>query len=192
MAHWGHLFTPPGHPLSSQGLPLSCCRRRGLVETCFSLPTPPPPLPTKASVSSKVFAQFLSRVQLPVTPRTVAHQAPLSMGFLRQGYWSRLPFPSQRRSPWPRERTHVSCIAGGLFTTEPPENPPERFLNLSKNKKVWRPLTRGSDLHPLSCVVRRTALICSQLRSTSVRQMVTTSQWHRSSSKVQGDGEHFA
>ena len=26
-------------------------------------------------------------------PRTVAHKAPLSMGFFRQGYWSKLPFP---------------------------------------------------------------------------------------------------
>ena len=29
-----------------------------------------------------------------VTPWPVAHEAPLSMGFLRQEYWSRLPFPS--------------------------------------------------------------------------------------------------
>ena len=29
------------------------------------------------------------------TPWTVAHQAPLSMGFSRQGHWSGLPFPSQ-------------------------------------------------------------------------------------------------
>ena len=29
-----------------------------------------------------------------VTPRTVTHLAPLSMGFSRQEYWSRLPFPS--------------------------------------------------------------------------------------------------
>ena len=29
-----------------------------------------------------------------VTPWTVAHQAPLSMGFPRQEYWSGLPFPS--------------------------------------------------------------------------------------------------
>ena len=37
---------------------------------------------------------MLSRVQLFVTPQTVAHQAPLSMGFFRQEYWSELPFPS--------------------------------------------------------------------------------------------------
>ena len=41
-----------------------------------------------------IVVQLLSHVQLFVTPWTVACQAPLSMGFSRQGYWSRLPFPS--------------------------------------------------------------------------------------------------
>ena len=36
----------------------------------------------------------LSHVQLFATPWTVAHQAPRSMGFSRQEYWSGLPFPS--------------------------------------------------------------------------------------------------
>ena len=36
----------------------------------------------------------LSHAQLFATPRTVAYQAPLSMGFSRQEYWSGLPFPS--------------------------------------------------------------------------------------------------
>ena len=35
-----------------------------------------------------------SRVQLFATPWTTAHQAPLSMGFPREEYWSGLPFPS--------------------------------------------------------------------------------------------------
>ena len=35
----------------------------------------------------------LSRVQLFATPWTIAYQAPLSMGFSRQEYWSGLPFP---------------------------------------------------------------------------------------------------
>ena len=43
----------------------------------------------------------LSRVRLFVTPWTVAHQAPLSMGFSRQEYWSRLPFPSPGDLPNP-------------------------------------------------------------------------------------------
>ena len=42
----------------------------------------------------KVKVTSLSRVQLFATLRTVAHQAPLSMGFSRQEHWSRLPFPS--------------------------------------------------------------------------------------------------
>ena len=40
-----------------------------------------------------VCAQLLSPVRLFVTPWTVANQAPLSMGFTRQEYWSGLLFP---------------------------------------------------------------------------------------------------
>ena len=36
-----------------------------------------------------------------VTPWTVAHQAPLSMGFSRQEYWSGLPFPTPGDPPNP-------------------------------------------------------------------------------------------
>ena len=43
----------------------------------------------------------LSRVQLFVTPWTVAQQAPLSMGFPRQEYWSGLPLPSPGDLPDP-------------------------------------------------------------------------------------------
>ena len=39
-----------------------------------------------------------SRVQLCATPKTAAHQAPLSLGFSRQEYWSGLPFPSPKYS----------------------------------------------------------------------------------------------
>ena len=37
---------------------------------------------------------LLSRVRLCATPQTAVHQAPLSLGFSRQEYWSGLPFPS--------------------------------------------------------------------------------------------------
>ena len=50
----------------------------------------------------KVKVKSLSCVWLFGTPWTVAHQAPLSMGFSRQEYWSGLPFPSpgiEPRSP---------------------------------------------------------------------------------------------
>ena len=39
-------------------------------------------------------AQMPSRVQVFVTPWTVAYPAPPSMGFSRQGYWSGMSFPS--------------------------------------------------------------------------------------------------
>ena len=48
-------------------------------------------------------------IRLFVTPRIVAHQAPLSMRFSRQEYRSGLPFSSSRGSSQPRDRTHISC-----------------------------------------------------------------------------------
>ena len=45
--------------------------------------------------------KMLSRVQLFATPWTVAHQAPPSMEFSRQEYWSGLPFPSPGDLPNP-------------------------------------------------------------------------------------------
>ena len=42
----------------------------------------------------------------------ITFQAPLSMGFSRQGYWSGLPFPPPGDgSSWPRDRTQDSCIS---------------------------------------------------------------------------------
>ena len=57
----------------------------------------------------------LSRVQLFATRRTVVYQAPLSMGFSRQEYWSGLPFPSPADLPT-QDGTQVPCMAGGFFT----------------------------------------------------------------------------
>ena len=51
------------------------------------------------------------------TPWTVACQAPLSMGFSKQVYWSGLPFPSPGESSQSRTQTQVSCTTGRFFTT---------------------------------------------------------------------------
>ena len=59
--------------------------------------------------------KLLSRVQLFAAPWTVAYQAPLSMGFSRQEYWNRFPFPSPGESSLPRDRTLVSRITGRRF-----------------------------------------------------------------------------
>ena len=45
-----------------------------------------------------------------MTPWTVARQAPLSMGFLRQEYWSGLPFPSPEGLPDPGTEPMVSAL----------------------------------------------------------------------------------
>ena len=50
-----------------------------------------------------VVVELPSRGWLFVNPWTVAHQAPLSTGFPRQGYCSGLPFPSPGASSQPRD-----------------------------------------------------------------------------------------
>ena len=63
---------------------------------------------------------MLSRVQLFVTLWTVAHQAPLSMEFSRQEYWSGLPFPSPGYLLHPGIKpvsVASPALAGRFFTT---------------------------------------------------------------------------
>ena len=68
------------------------------------------------------------------TPWTIGRQAPLSMGFPRQEYWSGLPFPSPRDRPSPGIKPTSPALAGGFFTIEPPGNPLKKF----SNNKFWR------------------------------------------------------
>ena len=67
---------------------------------------------------------MLSRVWLFVTPWTVAHQAPLSMEFSMQEYWSQLPFPPPGDLPDPGIKLAFPAsptLAGGFFA--PPGKP---------------------------------------------------------------------
>ena len=57
--------------------------------------------PGKSLSRVKVKVKSLSRVQLFATPWTVAQQAPSSMEFSKQEYWSGLPFPSPEDLPDP-------------------------------------------------------------------------------------------
>ena len=61
-----------------------------------------------------------SRVRLSATPWTVAHQAPLSMGFSRQEYWSGLPFPSPGDLPDPGIEPRSSTLQADALPSEPP------------------------------------------------------------------------
>ena len=63
---------------------------------------------------------LLSHVQLFATARTVAHQAPLSMGFPRQEYWSGLPFPSPGDLPDPGAEPTSPALTGEFFTINLP------------------------------------------------------------------------
>ena len=52
------------------------------------------------------------------TPWTVACQAPLSMGFSRQEYWSGLPFPSPRDLPDPGVKPGSPALQADSLPTE--------------------------------------------------------------------------
>ena len=77
--------------------------------------------------ASLVTARMLSCVRLFVTPRTVACQAPLSMGFSKRDYWSGLPFPPPGDLPHPGVKLASPVSAGGFFTTEPTGKPLIRY-----------------------------------------------------------------
>ena len=82
----------------------------------------------RCSVSLMIvlWAQSLSCVQLSATLWTASYQAPLSMGFFRQEYWSELPFPSPEDLPDPGIKP-TSPVAPALqadsISTEPPGKP---------------------------------------------------------------------
>ena len=61
----------------------------------------------------------LSRVQLFVTPWTVAYQATPSMEFSRQEYWSGLPFPSPGDLPHPGIKLRSPALQGDSLPSEP-------------------------------------------------------------------------
>ena len=65
----------------------------------------------------------LSRVRLFATPWTVAYQAPPSIGFSRQEYWSGLPFPSPGDLPDPGIEPRSPAWEADALTSEPPGKP---------------------------------------------------------------------
>ena len=69
------------------------------------------------------WVKSLSRVWFFVTPWTVAYQAPPSMGFSRQEYWSGLPFPSPGDLPDPGIEPGSPALQADALTSEPPGKP---------------------------------------------------------------------
>ena len=74
-------------------------------------------------VKSLCCAWLLSHVRLFATPWTAARQAPLSMGFSRQEYWSGLPCPPPGDRPNPGMEARSPALQADSLPSEPPENP---------------------------------------------------------------------
>ena len=68
---------------------------------------------------------------------TVAHQAPLSMQFPRQEYWSVLPFYSPGDLPDPGMELTSPAWAGGFLTAEPPAKPISIIIALFLRDKQY-------------------------------------------------------
>ena len=88
-----------------------------------------------------IVVQSLSHVQLFATPLTVAHQAPVLVGFPRQEYFSGLPFPSPRDLPDPgiKLASPVSpALAGQFFPAEPPGQPGIARADYSNRSEMSR------------------------------------------------------
>ena len=69
-----------------------------------------------------------------VTPWTVARQAPLSVGFPRQEYWTGLPFPSAGDLPNPGIEPVSLALAGGFFITNATQSSHIKMSPKSYNK----------------------------------------------------------
>ena len=70
-----------------------------------------------------------------MTPWTVACQAPLSMGFSRQKYWSRLSFPSPGDLPDPGIKPGSPALKEDSLLAEPPGNLLHTDTSFNHNEK---------------------------------------------------------
>ena len=72
----------------------------------------------------KVKVKSLSRIRLFTTPWSAAYQAPPSMGFSRQEYWSEwVTISFSGGSSQPRDQTRISCTTADSLLNEPPKKP---------------------------------------------------------------------
>ena len=112
-----------------------------------------------------VYMCVFSRVWLFVTPWTVARQAPLSIGFPRQEYWSGSPFPSPGIFPTQGSKSPLLRLLHwqvGSLPLAPPENvlmslrsPAQAFLPLRKGNRQGGTCCLPCTLWRLGCCWRR-------------------------------------
>ena len=94
--------------------------------------------------------KLLSRVWLFVTPWTVAYQAPPSMGFSRQEYWSGVPFPSPGDLPNPGMEPESPEFQADALTSELHQGSPYNEIFVIKKKNECESvLVRWMNLEPV-------------------------------------------
>ena len=85
----------------------------------------------------KVKVKLPSCVRLLATPCSAAYQAPPSMGFSRQEYWSGVPLPVHHQLP-EFTQTHVHRVGDAIQPSYPLSSPSPPALNLSQHQGLFR------------------------------------------------------
>ena len=134
------LRTSPPAPLSSSRCHLSSGSQAGRPG--------PPLLERQPSTISHLCCRLVKSCPTLAMLQTVAHQAPLSIGFPRQEYWRQLPFPSPGDLPDPGIEPASPALAGGFFTMEPLRKP---HLWLGWAPKRIQAVATKLSFRPSSC-----------------------------------------
>ena len=115
-----------------------------------------------------------SHVRLFATPWTVARQAPLSMGFSRQDYWSGLPCPPPGDLPNPGIKPTSfmpPALAGGFFTTSATWEAPlvwYPFLDLIDSSFLFLPWTLSGSITSPCLTVSSLSSYCKEVQFSHV------------------------
>ena len=86
--------------------------------------------------------KLLSHVRLFAIPWTISYQAPPSMKFSRQEYWSGLPFPSPGDLPNPGIEPRSPALQADGLPSEPPGKP-HMLCSTAKKKKNFKSSTKS-------------------------------------------------
>ena len=122
---WVSISLSRGSSRSRDQTHVACTDRRILYHKATGKP-----FERDFSLYAWVLSHF-SHVRLFTTLRTVAHQAPLSMGFSRQEYWSGLPCPPPGDLPDPGINLSLLCLLHWKLGSLPLVQPGKLFLFLN-------------------------------------------------------------
>ena len=120
--------------------------------------------------------KLLSRVWLSAIPWTVAYQAPPSMGFSRQEYWSELPFSSPGDLPKPGIRPRSPSLQAAALPSEPPGKPQGK--DLTRKKQEQRQVSEFSSppwSHALPHGIILFRLLCALLQACDLYSALSIS-----------------